>query len=53
MSRARCCSSQKTYDVLWAETIVMSKGTLELGQGVPRGTAEHAAQQQEQTEEDA
>ena len=31
-----------TYDVLWAETIVMSRGTLELGQGVPRGTQEHA-----------
>ncbi len=33
-----------TYDVLWAETIIMSLGTLELGQGVPRGTEEHAAQ---------
>jgi len=33
-----------TYDVLWAETIVMSKGTLDLGQNVPRGTDEHAAQ---------
>jgi large subunit ribosomal protein L4 len=33
-----------TYDVLWAETIVMSKGTLDLGQNVPRGTEEHAAQ---------
>jgi large subunit ribosomal protein L4 len=32
-----------TYDVLWADTIVMSKGTLDLGQGVPRGTEEHAA----------
>ncbi len=32
-----------TYDVLWAETIVMSQGTLELGQGAPRGTKEHAA----------
>lgn len=31
-----------TYDVLWAETIIMSKGTLDLGQSVPRGTAEHA-----------
>jgi len=31
-----------TYDVLWAETIIMSKGTLELGQSVPRGTEEHA-----------
>lgn len=33
-----------TYDVLWAETIIMSQGTLDLGQGVPRGTEEHAAQ---------
>jgi large subunit ribosomal protein L4 len=33
-----------TYDVLWAETIVMSQGTLELGQGTPRGTREHAEQ---------
>ena len=33
-----------TYDVLWADTIVMSRGTLELGQGTPRGTEEHAAQ---------
>lgn len=41
-----------TYDVLWADTIVMSKGTLDLGQGVPRGTAEHAAQQKAE-EEDA
>ncbi len=32
-----------TYDVLWADTIVMSKGTLDLGQGAPRGTEEHAA----------
>ena len=31
-----------TYDVLWAETIIMSKGTLDLGQSVPRGTDEHA-----------
>jgi len=31
-----------TYDVLWADTIVMSQGTLDLGQGVPRGTEEHA-----------
>ena len=34
-----------TYDVLWAETIIMSRGTLDLGQSVPRGTEEHAAQQ--------
>ena len=32
-----------TYDVLWADTIVMSKGTLDLGQGAPRGSKEHAA----------
>jgi large subunit ribosomal protein L4 len=31
-----------TYDVLWAETIIMSKGTLDLGQSAPRGTEEHA-----------
>jgi large subunit ribosomal protein L4 len=33
-----------TYDVLWAETVIMSKGTLDLGQNVPRGTEEHAEQ---------
>ena len=33
-----------TYDVLWADTIVMSQGTLELGQSAPRGTEEHAEQ---------
>jgi large subunit ribosomal protein L4 len=32
-----------TYDVLWADTIVMSKGTLDLGQSAPRGTEEHAS----------
>lgn len=32
-----------TYDVLWADTIIMSQGTLELGQGAPRGTEAHAA----------
>lgn len=32
-----------TYDVLWADTIVMSQRTLDLGQSVRRGTAEHAA----------
>jgi len=32
-----------TYDVLWADTIVMSRGTLDLGQSVRRGTVEHAA----------
>lgn len=37
-----------TYDVLWAETIVMSRGTLELGQAAPRGTEEHAARAVEQ-----
>ena len=39
-----------TYDVLWADTIIMSQGTLELGQGAPRGTQEHAAQVKEDTE---
>ena len=38
-----------TYDVLWADTIVMSQGTLELGQGTPRGTEEHTAQTQDAT----
>lgn len=33
-----------TYDVLWAETVVMSLGTLALGQTAPRGTEEHAKQ---------
>ncbi len=32
-----------TYDVLWADTIVMSKGTLDLGQSARRGTPEHAS----------
>ena len=32
-----------TYDVLWADTVIMSKGTLELGQTAPRGTEGHAA----------
>ena len=32
-----------TYDVLWADTIIMSRNTLDLGQSVRRGTAEHAA----------
>ena len=35
-----------TYDVLWADTMVMSQGTLELGQGAIRGTEEHAAERQ-------
>lgn len=34
-----------TYDVLWAETVVMSMGTLALGQTAPRGTEKHAEQQ--------
>jgi len=34
-----------TYDVLWAETVIMSQGTLALGQAAPRGTEEHAEQQ--------
>jgi large subunit ribosomal protein L4 len=33
-----------TYDVLWAETVIMSQGTLALGQSAPRGTEEHAQQ---------
>jgi large subunit ribosomal protein L4 len=33
-----------TYDVLWAETVIMSQGTLALGQTAPRGTEEHAQQ---------
>jgi len=36
-----------TYDVLWADTIIMSQGTLALGQEAPRGTAEHAASAQD------
>ena len=36
-----------TYDVLWAETVIMSKGTLDLGQGAPRGTDEHAEASQQ------
>ena len=31
-----------TYDILWAETVIMSRGTLALGQEAPRGTDEHA-----------
>ena len=38
-----------TYDVLWAETVIMSKGTLDLGQSVPRGTEEHAEARRQQT----
>lgn len=37
-----------TYDVLWADTVVMSRGTLELGQGIPRGTEAHADQVNEE-----
>ena len=33
-----------TYDVLWADVVVMSQGTLDLGQSAPRGSAAHAAQ---------
>jgi large subunit ribosomal protein L4 len=33
-----------TYDVLWADTVIMSQGTLALGQSAPRGTEEHAEQ---------
>lgn len=42
-----------TYDVLWADTIIMSQGSLELGQGTPRGTEEHAAQVRDAEAEDA
>jgi large subunit ribosomal protein L4 len=42
-----------TYDVLWAETIIMSRGTLELGQGAPRGTEEHASGVKESESESA
>jgi large subunit ribosomal protein L4 len=35
-----------TYDVLWADTVIMSRGTLDLGQSVPRGTAEHAGSEE-------
>ncbi|MCP3996731.1 MAG: 50S ribosomal protein L4 [bacterium] len=42
-----------TYDVLWADTIVMSQGTLELGQGTPRGSEEHAAQVNEENGEES
>lgn len=41
-----------TYDVLWAETIIMSRGTLDLGQSAPRGTEEHAAAVQAQEDAD-
>jgi hypothetical protein len=27
-----------TYDVLWADTVIMSRGTLDLGQSSPRGS---------------
>jgi large subunit ribosomal protein L4 len=39
-----------TYDVLWAETVIMSQGTLELGQSVPRGSETHAQRWADQTE---
>jgi len=41
-----------TYDVLWAETIIMSQGTLDLGQSAPRGTEEHAVASRQPTVED-
>ncbi|RPI26201.1 MAG: 50S ribosomal protein L4 [Actinobacteria bacterium] len=34
-----------TYDVLWSDVVVMSQGTLDLGQTVPRGTRAHAEAQ--------
>ena len=42
-----------TYDVLWAETVIMSRGTLELGQSVPRGTEEHAEEVASRKSQDA
>jgi large subunit ribosomal protein L4 len=42
-----------TYDVMWADTIVMSKGTLDLGQAAPRGTEEHAEAVQAQSSDDS
>ena len=42
-----------TYDVLWAETVIMSQGTLELGQSVPRGTEEHAEEVASRKSQDA
>ncbi|MFB3050122.1 MAG: 50S ribosomal protein L4 [Acidimicrobiia bacterium] len=42
-----------TYDVLWAETVIMSMGTLELGQSVPRGTEEHAEEVASRKSQDA
>jgi large subunit ribosomal protein L4 len=41
--KASSLGQANTYDVLWADTIVMSQGTLELGQSVPRGSEAHAA----------
>jgi large subunit ribosomal protein L4 len=38
-----------TYDVLWAETVIMSQGTLALGQSAPRGTGEHAESSRQQS----
>lgn len=42
-----------TYDVLWAETVIMSMGTLELGQSVPRGTEGHAEEAASRKSQDA
>ena len=42
-----------TYDVMWADTVVMSQGTLDLGQGAIRGTAEHAESVKAQTSVDS
>ena len=41
-----------TYDVLWAETVIMSSGTLALGQSAPRGTEEHAEANRNQGTDD-
>lgn len=41
-----------TYDVLWADTVIMSQGTLDLGQDAPRGSEEHARTSQQPSAED-
>ena len=40
-----------TYDVLWADTVIMSKGTLDLGQSVPRGESQESRVESRGTEE--
>lgn len=41
--KAHNLGQANTYDIVWADTIIMSQGTLDLGQGAPRGTEAHAA----------